>query len=82
MSCKSYMPVTAILILTSIGYNAVAPTTIRVGQIVELQMGFGAILTKKRKHVLVPVLRSICILDRTLQEVRICFSTGYTVLHV
>ena len=50
-------------------YDSVGPSLVRVGQIVELQAGFGAILTKKNKYVLLPILRSICIMDRTVQEV-------------
>ena len=42
----------------------------------EIQLGFSTVTTKRHKHVFLLNLHSICIIDRTLQEVRTVFSTS------
>jgi hypothetical protein len=55
-------------------YQKVRPMSIRVGQLVEVQLGFMSVRVKKGKYAFLPILRSICILDRTLVEVSNIFT--------
>lgn len=49
----------------------IAPTAIREGHLLELQVGFAAIPINKGRFLMLSKLRSVCIIGREAEQVRI-----------
>ena len=54
----------------SFEYFTVPPTAVRVGHLVELQVLFNVVPRGKRGHLMLNKLCSVCIVDRSAEEVR------------
>ena len=55
---------------SSTSFTAINPGVIRVGHLVEAQVGFCVIPYGRNKAAFVPKLRAVCILSRQVEEVR------------
>ena len=45
------------------------PSSIKVGDLVEIQLAFSMVMNKKGKHTLLTKLRAVCVLSRAIEEV-------------
>ena len=54
--------------------------TIRVGQLVEVQVSFCVVPVSKGRHIMLSKLRAICVLSAQVQEVRETVSSDTTTL--
>ena len=61
-------------------FKPINPNAITLTNLVELQVSFTAIRVKRNDYVFVPKLRSICVLDRSVEKVSILFQPKTVIL--
>ena len=61
-------------ILCSKGYTEIKPALLTLTHLVEVQVSFIIVQIARQEYVLIPKLRAICLLDRTVETVSICTS--------
>ena len=55
----------------SVSFEQMKPDFLNLSHMVEVQASFQAVRVGKREYVFIPKLRSVCLLDRTAEMVRL-----------